>query len=63
MQLQQTVNFRVESASPFRSTRCLLRETNSHYSFGAGVVKLNKRLTVRELFENALLNSKPIWLM
>ena len=31
-------------------------EELSHYSFGAGVVKLNKGIKVRELFENAVFN-------
>ena len=34
----------------------------SHYTFDAGVVELNKGITVRELLEDAVL-TKPVWLL
>lgn len=53
--MQQKVNFRVESITPFRRRRWLLREIFS-LLFRRWVVKLNKGIKVRERFENAVFN-------
>ena len=57
MQLQETVNFRVESTIKLHFGADVdYFEKLSHYSFGVGVVKLNKGIKVTELFDNALFN-------
>ena len=53
--VHQTVKFRVESTTLFRRRRWLLQEAFS-LLFRRWVVKLNKGIKVRELFENAVFN-------
>ena len=59
MQFQQTVNFYVELQLHFGADMDYM---DYQYSFGAGVVKLNKGIKVSKLFEDAVFNN-PIWLL